>query len=65
MTADYASPEQWLGEWPGLPADIYSLGVVLFELLTGSLPFDLANAKPNEAQRLGNAASAAGALDRG
>ncbi len=52
MTAAYGSPEQWLGEWPGLPADIYSLGVVLFELLTGTLPFELTNVTPSEAQRL-------------
>ncbi len=52
MTAAYGSPEQWLGEWPALPADIYSLGVVLFELLTNTLPFNLTNVTPAEAQRL-------------
>lgn len=52
MTAAYGSPEQWVGKRPALPADIYSLGVVLFELLTGSLPFDLGDLTSSEAQRL-------------
>jgi len=40
LTPDYASPEQLAGR-PLTPAtDIYSLGVVLFESLAGSLPFD-------------------------
>ena len=36
---DYLSPEQVLGEPITLKADIYSLGVVIFEALTGELPF--------------------------
>jgi serine/threonine-protein kinase len=52
MTPAYASPEQWLGKRPGLQGDIYSLGVVLYELLTGCLPFDLAKVTPSEAERL-------------
>jgi len=52
MTPAYASPEQWLGKRPGLQADIYSLGAVLYELLAGCPPFDLKNATPSEAERL-------------
>ncbi len=52
MTPAYAAPEQIRGERPGLQTDIYSLGVVLFELLTGQLPFDLTQTTPAEAARL-------------
>jgi eukaryotic-like serine/threonine-protein kinase len=39
-TAAYLAPEQGRGEEAGPPADIYALGVVAYQLISGRLPFE-------------------------
>ncbi|MEW6731220.1 MAG: protein kinase [Acidobacteriota bacterium] len=43
-TPYYMSPEQCLGEKIYFHSDIYSLGIILYEMLTGTVPFKSANA---------------------
>ncbi|MDQ7026951.1 MAG: protein kinase [Anaerolineae bacterium] len=38
-TLAYVSPEQLLGEKPAIAMDVYSLGIMLFEIVTGKHPF--------------------------
>ena len=52
MTIAYASPEQVRGERQTVASDVYSLGVILYELLTGNRPYQLANASFAEAIRV-------------
>ena len=48
MTPEYASPEQVRGVSVTTATDIYSLGVVLYELLSGRLPYRLKSRVPHE-----------------
>ena len=48
MTPEYASPEQVRGESLTTASDIYSLGVLLYELLCGSSPYRLTSGSPVE-----------------
>jgi serine/threonine-protein kinase len=51
MTPEYASPEQFLGQPATTATDVYSAGVVLYELLTGKRPHEDAEATPSALER--------------
>jgi len=52
MTPAYASPEQVRGESITTASDVYQLGIVLYELLTGYRPYRLRGRAPSEIERI-------------
>lgn len=58
----YISPEQAHGEAADARADIYSLGVVMYELLTGCLPYDGETVEAIAVQRMSGALTPPGEL---
>ena len=52
MTPEYASPEQVRGGSITTASDIYALGVLLYQLLTGRRPLSFENLAPSEVERV-------------
>jgi serine/threonine protein kinase/tetratricopeptide (TPR) repeat protein len=52
MTPEYAAPEQVQGQPVSPSTDVYSLGILLYELLTGHRPYRLRNRSPHEIARV-------------
>lgn len=51
LTPDYASPEQVQGKPTSTASDIYSLGIILFQLLTGAKPYHVKSTTPLEIEK--------------
>jgi hypothetical protein len=51
MTPEYASPEQLLGQRVDALSDVYSLGALLYELLSGHRPFHFSGRTPADLER--------------
>ncbi len=52
LTAAYASPEQIRGDSISTASDLYQLGVILYELLTGSRPYEVSGRSPAEIEKI-------------
>lgn len=52
LTPAYASPEQVLGKSMTTASDVYQLGIVLYELLTGCRPYNVSGKTPSEVEHI-------------
>ncbi len=52
MTPRYASPEQISGAFVSTATDVYSLGLILFELLTGAPAYEVTSSRPDEIAKI-------------
>lgn len=52
MTPAYASPEQIRREGVSVRSDVYSLGVLLYQLLSGVRPYELGGLRPSEVEHV-------------
>lgn len=55
LSPQYAAPEQWKNQRPTSKTDIYALGCIIFEMLTGLPPFDGPNLDDYQRQHLSDA----------